>query len=363
VSLRLVSPAEHLPDLKSGPYALSETSEPLAATTVHRLTLPENTPRGLYLLQLRLERPDGNAQGRGSFYLRPVRVTRGAPLAPDAPLLAVVGPDIRLHDVQFEPGPQPGDLTVRLEWSTIRRLAINYKVSLRLLDPEGNERFKVDPQPGYGFTPTSLWRPGERIGDRYNLQSLPDDLSPGDGYRLLLLFYREPSHEVARVVLGPFALPLESPVVFEPPPRLFELPSLSSPLDVDFADQIRLAGYELEAEAQALDLTLWWVARRQPQKDYTVFVHLFDPATETIVAQHDAMPRQGSYPTSGWLAGEVVSETVRLSLDGAPPGSYRLAVGLYDLATADRLPAMAPDGTLLPYQRLILPDEVEVPGE
>jgi hypothetical protein len=141
------------------------------------------------------------------------------------------------------------------------------------------------------------------------------------------------------------------------------LPSLSSPLDVDFADQIRLAGYELEAEAQALDLTLWWVARRQPQKDYTVFVHLFDPATETIVAQHDAMPRQGSYPTSGWLAGEVVSETVRLSLDGAPPGSYRLAVGLYDLATADRLPAMAPDGTLLPYQRLILPDEVEVPGE
>jgi len=367
VSLRLVSPAGHLQKV---PYVLAESSVPLGSTTVHRLPVPENTPRGLYLLQLRLWGPDGElsprtplGEGRGALYLRPVRVTQGALVPPDAPLLAILGPDIRLHVAELEPDPESDHLTVRLEWSTAGQLTTNYGVSVRLLDPNGGPREALDTQPGYGFAPTSQWRPGERVADRYTM-SLPDDLPPGDGYRLVIVFYQFPSvSEVARVGLGPFALPLESPVVFEPPPRLFELPPLSHPLEVDYGDQIILAGYELELEAETLDLTLWWVAQRQLETNYTVFVHLFDPATNAIPTQYDAMPRQGSYPTSGWLAGEVVSDTVRLSLSDVPPGDYRLAAGLYQVATRDRLPAVGPDGVPLPDGRLILPDEIEVSGE
>jgi hypothetical protein len=207
------------------------------------------------------------------------------------------------------------------------------------------------------------------VGDHYNLP-LPDDLPPGDGYRLLIVFYRYPSlAQVAQATLGPFALPLQAPAVFAPPERLFELPPLSHSLDVDFvgdSDHIRLAGYDLlveDAPLSSLRLALWWIAQRQTQADYTVFVHLFDPETQAIPVQHDAMPRQGSYPTSGWLPGEVVSDTVQLSLDGAPPGSYRLAVGLYVVATSTRLPPIAPDGAPLPDGRLILPEEIEVRGE
>ena len=177
--------------------------------------------------------------------------------------------------------------------------------------------------------------------------------------------------QVAQATLGPFALPLEAPVAFEPPERLFELPPLSHPLDIDFtgdSDHIRLAGYDLIVEDtplaltegnRSLRLTLWWVAQRQIQADYTVFVHLFDPGTEAIPVQHDAMPRRGSYPTSGWLPGEVVSDTVQLSLGDAPPGNYRLAVGLYVVATNTRLPPLAPDGAPLPDGRLVLPEEIK----
>ncbi|MGD9099648.1 MAG: 6-pyruvoyl-tetrahydropterin synthase-related protein, partial [Anaerolineae bacterium] len=379
VTLRLVSPAEHLQDdwLNNAPYTLAEDSAPLAPTTIHRLHVPKNTPRGLYLLQLSLRGPGGDlpartpsGAGRGPLYLRPVRVIQGASLSPDAPVLALAGPDMRLHAAESS-ATHSNALRLDLEWSTVRRLAANYGVSLRLLDPQGNARVSRDTQPGYGFAPTSLWRPGERIADRYVLP-LPDDLPSGDGYRLAIVFYRFPSlAQVAQVTLGPFALPLESPLIFEPPRRLFELPPLSYPLDVDFAngDHIRLAGYDLTKDAplvtchSPLALTLWWVAQRQPQVDYTTFVHLFDPETETIVTQHDAMPHQGSYPTSGWLADEVVSDTVQLSLDNVPPGNYRLAVGLYDVATDTRLPAIGPDGVPLPHQRLVLPDEVTVPGE
>jgi hypothetical protein len=344
--------------LESGPYALAEDSVPLAANTPFRLTLPENTPRGLYLVQVRLDETE-----QGSFYLRPVRVTQGAPVPPDAPVLAFVGPDIRLHAAKLAAGASTSQLVVQLEWSSTRRLAANYAVSLRLLDPDGITRASRDTQPGYGFAPASLWRPDERVADRYNLP-LPDDLPPGDGYRLVILFYHHPStSEVARVGLGPFILPLESPFVFAPRSRLFELPPLPHSLDVDYGDQIRLAGYALALEAEALDLTLWWVAQRQPRSDYTVFAHLFDPASEAIAIQHDAMPRQGSYPTSGWLAGEVVSDTIRLSLSKVPPGDYRLAVGLYEVATGDRVPAITSDGMLLPDERLILPEEIAVPGE
>ena len=375
VVLRLVSPAEHLPDLKSGPYSLAEDAVPLTGTTIHRLIVPENTPKGLYLLQLHLRGPDGelsartdSGEERGPIFLRPVRVVHGAPLPSGTPLLARVGPDIRLHTAALELDTESNRLTVNLEWSTARRMASNYGISVRLVDPNGVRRVATDSQPGYGFTPTSLWRPDERVADRYNL-SLPDDLPPGDRYRLTIVFYQGSSlAEVARVALGPFTLPLESPVSFETPPRRFALPLLSQPLDIDFVDSvggdhIRLAGYDLIPQSNSFDLTLWWTAPNQPQKDYTVFVHLFEPATEDILVQQDAMPLQGSHPTSGWLAGEVVSETLRLDLVDVPPGAYRVAVGLYQASTGVRLSAITPGGDSLPDQRLVLPDELEATGK
>jgi len=89
--------------------------------------------------------------------------------------------------------------------------------------------------------------------------------------------------------------------------------------------------------------------------DYTVFVQVLDP-TDRIVGQVDAWPVQGTFPTSAWTPGEAVRDTylVQLAAD-LPPGNYRLHVGLYLLATLERLSVLDTGGAAVD-------DKVEVGG-
>jgi hypothetical protein len=363
-TVRLISPAAERHDVEP----LAEATSGLGSSTSLALRLPEDVPRGVYLLQLHVAGPDGKLRartsvgnGQGTLYLQPVWVTRGPSLPPDVSVLAPFGPAIRLHAVTVSQ-LTPDRLAVRLAWSTLRPVAANYAISLRLLDASGQQRVSMDTQPGYGFLPTSLWQPGALVTDQYNL-ALPDDLAPGADYFLQVILYQVPTREpVGQVRVGSFELPVAADAPFEArrPPRAFTLPPLECPLEIDFGRQIQLAGYDLEQGTDVLHLTLWWQALQAPRADYTVFVHLFDPASgATPVVQSDAQPRSGTYPTSWWAEGEVVSETAMLSLADAPPGAYQLAVGLYDY-TVTRLQAISPDGQRLPDDRVILPTDVEV---
>ncbi len=140
----------------------------------------------------------------------------------------------------------------------------------------------------------------------------------------------------------------------KPRPRSFVIPTPAHPQRAEFGSELRLLGYDLAQGRTQWQLTLWWQALRAPSRDYKRFVHLFDPATEQILAQDDAMPRDWRYPTSWWAAGEVVSETVRLDVERLPLDGARLAVGWYDAASGARLPAFAADGTRFPADRVIL---------
>jgi hypothetical protein len=352
-TVRLVSPA-----------AVRHDVEPLAEATVDlqslfsplTLELPGDVSRGLYLLQLQVSGPSGDSLG--AMMLRPVRVAHGPSLPLDAPVLVPLGQAIQLHAATVAQ-LDPGRLAVRLTWSAVQPIPANYAVSARLFDPDGQLRVAMDTQPGYGCLPTSMWRPGEVITDRYVL-ALPNDLPVGDGYHVQVLLYQASSLEpVGQAQVGGFALPLATPFQAQPTPRGFSLPALEHPIGIDFGGEVRLAGYDLERETDVLRLTLWWQAERAPAEAYTVFVHLFDPATEVVLVQSDAQPRGGAYPTSWWAGGEVVSETVTLSLMDVSQGTYRLAVGLYD-QTVTRLLATTPDGERLLHDRVILPLEVDV---
>ena len=79
-----------------------------------------------------------------------------------------------------------------------------------------------------------------------------------------------------------------------------------------------------------------WRAAAQPTQDYTVFVHLLNADGTCCAWQSDAMPRGGSYPTTRWRPGEVVSETIAIRpASGAAAGP--LEIGLYLAETGDRL--------------------------
>jgi hypothetical protein len=134
-------------------------------------------------------------------------------------------------------------------------------------------------------------------------------------------------------------------------------PSALHPLQANFADQIELVGYAFDEgplrPTDVLHVTLSWRALELMQIDYTVFVHLIDE-DERVSAQHDAQPVGGSRPTSSWQRQEEISDNHGLALPtGIPPGEYRLALGLYDAATGQRL-SVSTDQQAAPGDRVLL---------
>ena len=127
---------------------------------------------------------------------------------------------------------------------------------------------------------------------------------------------------------------------------------------VNFADRIALLDVTVDAARLTpggqLPVTLTWQGLAEMDADYTVFVQVLD-AADRIVGQVDAWPVQGTFPTSQWTPGETVSDPylVQLSAD-LPPGDYRLHVGLYLLATLERLVVVDESGAAVD-------DKVEVP--
>jgi hypothetical protein len=113
-------------------------------------------------------------------------------------------------------------------------------------------------------------------------------------------------------------------------------------LPARFGDQIALEGFELTRDqirrGEALAMIVYWRALTRLEKDYTIFAHLVDARGE-IVAGADAPPRQGDFPTSKWRAHDVIPDSIIISIEpDVPPGEYRLLIGLYELATMQRVP-------------------------
>ncbi|MFZ5915318.1 MAG: 6-pyruvoyl-tetrahydropterin synthase-related protein [Chloroflexota bacterium] len=325
-------------------------------TTRHDITVPTDAARGIYFLRVRVLGPQGPLTPRttagkalGHTFLRPLYVEAFRPAAGDEPMLGQFGPGVTLVEAQIEPA---GDahLAVALTWRCDSPLPANYALSLRAYDADGARVSRFDDtQPLRGLYPTAMWRPGELIADRHALPLAPG-VAPDEAQTLEVVLYDRAAPDLAP--LGVAYLPIQER------PRSFQIPEMQTPLGTEFGGQMRLLGADLSQTVDALALTLHWQAIQPMTTDYKIFVHLFDPATEAIPVQDDAMPRRNSYPTRWWAAGEVVSDPIHLSLTGVPAGEYRLAVGVYDPATGDRLAAVDGQGS---HNRLILPAAITVP--
>jgi hypothetical protein len=111
-----------------------------------------------------------------------------------------------------------------------------------------------------------------------------------------------------------------------------------------FGDGIDLVKHVVRAADGELTVHLWWHAQDVPEQDMTVFLHVYNGAGQ-LVAQADGYPLLGLYPPSRWQAGDLVRDVRRATLpESAVEGSYTLAVGWYDPATGQRLPAFDQQG-------------------
>ena len=100
------------------------------------------------------------------------------------------------------------------------------------------------------------------------------------------------------------------------------------------------------------DNKLWldviWQPLQPLDEDLKVFVHLTG-SDGRVLSQFDGYPRSGDYPTSQWIPGELINDSYALRLPAdAPPGPYRVFIGLYNEVTMARLPVPAdPEGRVI----------------
>jgi hypothetical protein len=117
------------------------------------------------------------------------------------------------------------------------------------------------------------------------------------------------------------------------------------PLQIDFADQLRLVGADNWPETIALSpdqpsdltVTLYWRALPALDANYAVFLHLDDPAGQTRATADEASPE--NIPTRNWPTGLYLRNPLHLQIPGdLPPIRYTLTAGWYNPATGERLP-------------------------
>ena len=147
---------------------------------------------------------------------------------------------------------------------------------------------------------------------------------------------------------------------------LENLPALSTEISVSplnggyhFAEGFTLRGYEIPESINAGDVVVtrwWWSAEKDIDTNLTQFIHFTNVETDELFV-FDQLLFGGRFPTSDWVVdmSEVDEWQFQIS-DTLPPARYRLATGLYDAATGERMPITLDD-------REVVQDNIIVLGE
>jgi hypothetical protein len=124
---------------------------------------------------------------------------------------------------------------------------------------------------------------------------------------------------------------------------------METAVNLSFGESITLNGYTLGETAlrpgDIVEVTLFWETAVPLENRYKVFLHLLD-ADGNLASQRDSEPGGGLALTTIWQPGEVIVDNHGLLIPSdLPPGSYRLQLGLYDLADPNgRLLITTPEG-------------------
>jgi len=130
------------------------------------------------------------------------------------------------------------------------------------------------------------------------------------------------------------------------PPNFINGPTTEG--DVVFGDFARLLGYDIGGldfwQGRKLVMHLFWQVLQQPTADYMIYIHLRDRDGNVLQAWDGPVSwtRDGNtYSTLVWEQGEFIIDERELVFDAAdaPFGDgYSMVVGMYDLATNERVP-------------------------
>jgi hypothetical protein len=129
-------------------------------------------------------------------------------------------------------------------------------------------------------------------------------------------------------------------------PAQAQVGSNSRQMNLDFGDAMRLVSFGVEPDemtpGETAVVVLEWQVLSEMNRDWSVFVHLNDPAVGAPVAQRDMFPGQGLVATRLMSEGDKLVDryVLRVPETALAPADLTLAVGLYDYQTGERLPAI-----------------------
>ncbi len=237
----------------------------------------------------------------------------------------------------------PGDeVQVDLAFMTGAPLAADWSLFIHLVDGTGLTVAQLDTMPGGGLRPTSGWQSGRLLLDSYTV-AIPETAHTPNRASWQIGFYdhrsgeRLPqrdggaSYSFGEVTICPAGLTVSD---CQPGGKADISqdggPGIPTPVHVQFADNITLAGYSFNSRTpvpgEEMTVTLYWTASGPVAELYTVFAHLLTDGFE-MFGGADLQP---SPSTEAWAAGETVA-TVHTFIvpPDAPPGLYQIEIGLY----------------------------------
>lgn len=263
-------------------------------------------------------------------------------------------------DAPRAPWPKPGsDPAVRVCWEA---LAQDERLLMTLVQITAQDNRVVATRrtvPGLGAYLTATWQPGMRFCDIIHVRV--DETSPAPAvYRVeVALVDYATGQRLAAFAPDGSTLDTNFVATTKLAPLAYSLPKIEHARQDRFGDQIELIGYALDQSrvrpGERVRLRLYWRAVHQPDRAYTVFAHLRDPAGN-IVTQADGQPQTDQYPTSFWDVGEAVIDDRVFDVPVDAIGTLKIFIGLYDPANGQRLPApggVASDEVALPIELVI----------
>ncbi|HZY43264.1 MAG TPA: hypothetical protein VFF70_00820, partial [Anaerolineae bacterium] len=320
-----------------------------------RLTVPVPpvTPPGAYQLKLSLidlasgaplsiQIADNNFAGfdwlLGSITIDPAHTqidpaTRKPAIEIDADLngLRAIG-----SDMPPDPIVSGDPWTLSMEWASSAEHLPELDIEWQLVSNNQIVYSTTLPLNSYA---TDHWRTGDVLQSKYDFR-LPITLLAGK-YDLK---FKLIDHATAQV-LDDQVVRLTS-VNISSRPRDFTAPPVQYSSNIQFGSTATLLGANRLQADQALTVTLVWRANQITTTNATAFVQIING--DQVVQQIDNWQIGGDAPTSTWAPGQIIVDQYVFDVSS---GNYQVAVGLYDAANGQRLPAIDAAGKRLPQDR------------
>jgi len=137
---------------------------------------------------------------------------------------------------------------------------------------------------------------------------------------------------------------------YAPPPVLTreDLADVENRVDINFGDQIKLLGYELNGQewhpGDDLLVTMYWEALENLHQDYWLLMRLVHRRGYDLIFK-DGCPSAGRYTTDHWRKGDVIPSVHRLRIpDDAADHNYRLTLSMHPFGSEEWLPVLNEQG-------------------